>query len=147
MDFEHINVNFYMKNIRRSWHIEHRTSPQRWRRWGPFWNMLFCIFCLEMRKTSTYAKHGKEIFTCALNYAAKSIRIQLSPYFRIWFLVPARNCPSKEKQRWRRFLFCLQPTRLAGAAKYSRFSLRRISLLLAFPAKYHVVLHSLQRIA
>ena len=43
--------------------------------------------------------------------------------------------PQSGEQLWRRFLFCLQPDRLAVASKYSMLSLRGVSLLLAFLAK------------
>ena len=86
-----------------------------------------------MKKMSTYAKHGKEVFI----YAAKSISMQLSPYFRINVSVCLlAMVPQSGEQRWRRFLFCLQPARLAVAAKYSTLSLRGILLLLAFPALF-----------
>ena len=74
--------------------------------------------------------------------AAKSLCMQLSPYFCIFFYLPARklsrNAPVERRAAvaTRTFLCCLQPARLAVAAKYSMISLRSISLLLAFAAKY-----------
>ena len=46
-----------------------------------------------MSEMSKYAKYGKEVFT----YAAKSMRMQLKPYFRICFCVPAHNGPAERR--------------------------------------------------
>ena len=77
------------------------------------------------------------------NLGPKSIQMQLSPYVysQVHIFVYVSLCllamvPQSGEQRWRHFLFCLQPVRLAVAAKFSLLLLRSISLLLAFPAKY-----------
>ena len=101
-------------------HIERATILQAFflilQLYGAVWNMQFCIFSINMRKLSSYAKSGTEVHT----NAAKSIRIQPSAYFRICFCVPACNGPAEQRSAVATFPLLLAT---CWACRRSKFSL------------------------